>query len=638
MTATPRIYAPHITKKAEDTDVLLCSMDDQAIYGEPVYKMSFGQAIERDLITPYKVVVICVTDAEVSELINKGETILTAENQPWDARALAKRIALVKAMKGYGFKKMFTFHSRVSGAAAFTKNDSPYSFQRIVKLLDISTPENVDVTCFHVNGEMSAGERNACMEEFKKAPIAVMSNARCLNEGVDVPLVDAIAFIDPKKSIIDIVQATGRAMRKAKGKEKGYIFVPVFVGAETDPEKCLDSSDFKTIWQVLQAMVDNDKHIQDVISRLRTLQGMGETDSKAWNAAMAEYREKVEFFNLPGKVDQVRFVEALTTRIIEVIARQWDFWFGLTIKYKNQHGIANAPARYKTPEGFNLGTWQNHQKKSFKNGALEQARIKKLEEIGFAWGNTPEEFFNKGFQETLRYKQQHGNANAPVTYKTLEGFHLGTWQINQRQLFRNGTLEQDRIKKLEETGFVWDRLEESFNQGFQETLRYENQQGNVNAPYNYETPEGFSLGTWQKYQRTKFKDGTLEQDRIRMLEEIGFVWDKLEELFNQGFEETLRYKSQHGKANAPQSYKTPEAFNLGSWQTTQRRKFKNGTLEQDKIKKLEETGFVLDRSEESFNQGFEETLRYKKQHGDANAPHSYKTPDGFLLVWCPVNN
>lgn len=111
-------------------------------------------------------------------------------------------------------KRCLPFHSRVSGAAAFTKNDSPYSFQRIVNLLDISTPENVDVTCFHVNGAMAAGERNACMEAFKKEPIAVMSNARCLNEGVDVPLVDSIAFIDPKKSIIDIVQATGRAMGK----------------------------------------------------------------------------------------------------------------------------------------------------------------------------------------------------------------------------------------------------------------------------------------------------------------------------------------------------------------------------------------------------------------------------------------
>ena len=137
--------------------------------------------------------------------------------------------------------------------------------------------------------------------------------------------------------------------------------------------------------------------------------------------------------------------------------------------------------------------------------------------------------------------------------------------------------------------------EELFNQGFEETLRYKNQHGTVNVPYNYKTPEEFKLGKWQGHQRQNFKNGTLEQDRIKRLEGIGLVWDQLEELFNKGFEETLRYKNQYGNANAPQSYKTPEEFNLGKWQSTQRQNFKNGTLEQDRIKKLEEIGFVWRR-------------------------------------------
>src|SRR3990167_4624927 len=630
MTATPRIYAPHITKKAEDKDIPLFSMDDHAIYGELIYKMSFGQAIERDLITPYKVVVICVTDAEVSELINKGETILTAGNQEWDAKALAKRVALVKAMKGYGFKKMFTFHSRVSKAEEFTKNNSPYNFKSIIDILDINIPEKNDIKCFHVNGEMSSGERNARLEEFKKAHIAVMSNARCLTEGVDVPLVDAIAFIDPKKRIIDIVQATGRAMRKAKGKKRGYIFVPVFVGEEADPGKYLDSSDFKTVWQVLQAMVEHDQYMQDVISRLRILQGMGEVGSKEWNAAMAEYSEKVEFFNLPSKVDQSRFIEALTTKTIEVIARQWDFWFGLMIKYKKQHGDANAPSRYKTPEGFSLGTWQNNQRQNFISSKLEQDRIKKLEEIGFVW-ELLEEAFNEGFEETLRYKKQHGNANVPSNYKTPEGFKLVSWQGKQRQNFRAGKLEQDRIKKLEEIGFVWELFEELFNKGFKETLRYKKQYGTANAPARYKTPDGFPLGSWQCDQRNRFRNSKVEQDRIKKLEEIGFLWELLEEAFNKGFEETLRYKKQHGDANAPARYKTQEGFPLGTWQSHQRGGYRNGKLEQDRIKKLEKIGFVWDLFEELFNEGFEETLRYKEQYGNSNAPKRYKTPKGFPL-------
>jgi Predicted helicase len=107
MTATPRIYAPHITKKAKNEDVLLCSMDDHTIYGEPVYKITFGQAIERDLITDYKVVVICITDAEVRKLVKEGSSVITTDNQEWDAKALAKRLALAKALDAYGLKRYY---------------------------------------------------------------------------------------------------------------------------------------------------------------------------------------------------------------------------------------------------------------------------------------------------------------------------------------------------------------------------------------------------------------------------------------------------------------------------------------------------------------------------------------------------
>ena len=149
-----------------------------------------------------------------------------------------------------------------------------------------------------------------------------------------------------------------------------------------------------------------------------------------------------------------------------------------------------------------------------------------------------EEDFNKGFEETLRYKKQCGKANARSNYKTPEGFKLGSWQNTQRRAYKNGKLEQDRIKKLKEIGFVWEVFEDAFNKGFKKTLRYKKQHGNANAPARYKTPDGFLLGSWQCDQRNRFRNSTLEQDRIKKLEEIGFVWNLLEEDFNKGFEET----------------------------------------------------------------------------------------------------
>ncbi|MBI4745016.1 MAG: hypothetical protein HY786_00355 [Deltaproteobacteria bacterium] len=141
------------------------------------------------------------------------------------------------------------------------------------------------VKFFHVNGTMSSGVRNSIMKEFKEAENGIMSNARCLTEGVDVPAVDTVAFIDPKKGLIDIVQATGRAMRKAEWKEKGYIFIPAVVGEDANPDEIIESSDFATVWEVLQAMVDQDQRLEEMVSQMRVLQGKGEEGTHAWKLA-----------------------------------------------------------------------------------------------------------------------------------------------------------------------------------------------------------------------------------------------------------------------------------------------------------------------------------------------------------------
>jgi Predicted helicase len=489
-----------------------------------------------------------------------------------------------------------------------------------------------EIKFFHVNGTMSSGERKSHLDEFKEAQIGIMSNARCLTEGVDIPTVDAIAFIDPKKSLIDIVQATGRAMRKAEGKDKGYIFVPVVVGEDDDPEECLESSDFKTVWQILQAMVEQDQHLKDKVSRLRVLQGKGEEGSKEWKAAMAEYSEKFEFFNLPGKIDVARFTETLYTKAIEVIAKSWDFWYGLTLKYKQEFGNANAPHRYKTLDGFSLGWWQGTQRTTYNKGKLDNGRIKRLEKIGFIW-DVLDEAWEKGYLETLKYKQQFGDANALQKYETPEGFKLGTWQSHQKVAYNKGTLENETIERLEKIGFIWDVFDDAWEKGYQETIKYKQKFGNANSEHNYNTPQGFKLGSWQSGQMKAYKKGKLDNERIKRLEDIGFIWNKHEETFKNGYQETLKYKQRFGNANAPNNYTTQDGYNLGRWQTSRRGDYIKSKLGNEQIKKLKDIGFTWDVLDESWEKGYQESLKYKQEFGDANAPAKYKASDGFSLGW-----
>lgn len=626
MTATPKIYAPHITKKAKEEDVLICSMDNAEIYGKPFYEIGFAEAVARGHITDYKVIVICVTDAEVKKIIEQGGRVITDQEHEWDAKALAKRIALVKGIRAYGLRKAFTFHGKVASAKAFTDKNTPYGIDKIFELIEPEKEKQKSLGFFHVNGTMPSGERSNILKEFESVDIGIMSNARCLVEGVNIPAVDTVAFIDPKRSLIDIVQATGRAMRKADWKQNGNIFIPVFLEEDSDPEEIIKSSDFGTVWEVLQAMLDQDQRMEGIVSKMRILQGKGEEDTQAWRDAMSEYAEKIEFYDLPIKIDKKRFIEKLDTRIVEIIGRSWDFWYGLNLKYKDEFGDANAPRKYKTPEGFQLGQWQTDQRRLYRARKLSPERMKRLEEIGFKYGVSKEELFEKGIIETVLYKYRTGNANAPKNYKASEGFSLGSWQRTQRHKYVENKLSPEQIKGLEDVGFKWALLlEDTFEKGFQETVNYKEKKGSPNAPLGYKTFEGFHLGTWQDHLKKYYEKGKLSPEQIQRLEEIGFTWEPFDEQFENGFLETLKYKERKGSPNAF------EGFPLGQWQNDQIKSYRKGSLSPERIKRLDQIGFRWDKIEEWFEEGFQETLKQKERTGNPNVFWIYQINEDFPL-------
>jgi hypothetical protein len=274
----------------------------------------------------------------------------------------------------------------------------------------------------------------------------------------------------------------------------------------------------------------------------------------------------------------------------EQLEEKFENGFQETVLYKEKTGNPNAPDRYKTPEGYTLGTWQRHQMINYSKGMISPDRIKRLEDIGFTWGKF-EKQFEKGFQATLLYKNSTGSPNAPRGYKTIEGFTLGSWQGDQRKNYRKGKMPPDRIEQFEKIGFIWGILEEQFEKGFKETLLYKEKTGNPNAPRGYKTNEGYFLGSWQHNLMHNYKKGKISPERIKQLENIGFTWERFEEQFEKGFQETLFYKNSTGNPNALQRYKTVEGFTLGTWQSSLRGNYKKGKISPARIKRLEEIGF-----------------------------------------------
>jgi predicted helicase len=197
-------------------------MNDEAIYGRCFHELSFKDAINAKppIISDYKIFTYAVTDEEVRTLIqdNRLLTDADAELEEEEARSVAAGIALRHTFVKHGIKHAISFHRSILAASRFANQQQAFTDKGILR---------PSIECFHVSSKKSAGDRKRLLDDFEKSPCGLMTNARCLTEGIDVPAIDCVLFADPKQSKIDIVQAAGRALRPFKGKTYGYIMLPI---------------------------------------------------------------------------------------------------------------------------------------------------------------------------------------------------------------------------------------------------------------------------------------------------------------------------------------------------------------------------------------------------------------------------
>ena len=210
MTATPRYFTGRVVREAKEADFEVASMDDEAAFGPVFHRLSFGEAIERDLLTDYQVVVVGVDDATYRDWAERGRFVTLDGTKVTDARTLAGQIGLAKAMRRYDLHRTISFHSRVACARV-----RPLAARGHRVDAARQRPKG-HLWSDYVSGEMPAGERHALLQHLGRlddGERGLLANARCLAEGVDVPTLDGVAFIDPRRSEVDIVQAVGRAIR-----------------------------------------------------------------------------------------------------------------------------------------------------------------------------------------------------------------------------------------------------------------------------------------------------------------------------------------------------------------------------------------------------------------------------------------
>ncbi|MFF4991702.1 DEAD/DEAH box helicase [Streptosporangium saharense] len=280
MTATPRIYNDSSKSEAQDGAAELVSMDDESLYGPEFHRLGFGKAVEQGLLTDYKVLILTIDEGVVAKTLQEGFAGGGSELTLDDAakiigcwNALAKRTGTFA--DGSGFAEG---EEPMKRAVAFARSiaDSKQIADRFNDIVDAYDGADDDVLrceVDHVDGTFNTLERNRRLDWLKQDPgparARILSNVRCLSEGVDVPDLDAVLFLHPRNSVVDVVQSVGRVMRLAQGKKYGYIILPVAIPAGISPEKALaDNRRFKTVWEVLQALRAHDDRFNAIVNQI----------------------------------------------------------------------------------------------------------------------------------------------------------------------------------------------------------------------------------------------------------------------------------------------------------------------------------------------------------------------------------
>jgi predicted helicase len=507
MTATPRHYNPHERNQAGEAQ-LVFSMDNPRVYGQQAFILTFAEAARREIICGYKVIISVITlDNVTNELLSRGEVLVAGD--AIRARQVANQIALRDVISNYDVKKIFTFHKTVKSAASFVSQGS--------EGINAHVPS---FSAYHVNGEMPTAHRERLMRSFRRAHRAIMSNARCLTEGVDVPAVDMVAFLSPRRSRVDIVQATGRAMRRSPGKSLGYVLVPLYVelAAGESVEDAVERAQFDEIWDVLQSIQEQDEVLADLIRYA------AEQKAKRKGFDDTGFTDRIDFIGPTLTLENLR--RAVAARCIESLYSPWDVWLGKLKVFKERFGHCNVVSGW--PEDRGLASWVVAQRVRKKKGLLSDEQIRDLDQLSFIWDYQQvkaKAAWMERYKALERYTHEHGNPHVPRLYRDRK---LAKWVWIQRHRkagdYKPGgnvdliTAEQTAL--LDKLGFRWKFSDYRWDESFNELKAFKEKHGHCAVSSE---KDDLGLRNWVRAQRNQHFRGQLDPERKTKLDSIGFV-------------------------------------------------------------------------------------------------------------------
>jgi superfamily II DNA or RNA helicase len=617
MTATPRYFTGRVIKEAKESDFEVASMDDHQVFGPVFHTLSFSDAIDKKLLTDYQVVIVGVDDDTYLEWVNEGQFVTIDGTKVTDARSLAAQIGLLKAMKRFDLHRIISFHSRVKKAKEFAS-----SMPEVLAWMPKNQRPKGSLISDFVSGEMPTGSRKVKLDRLatiEPSERALLANARCLTEGVDVPALDGVAFVDPRSSEVDIVQAVGRAIRLDDEKKIGTIVLPIFIPSNQDSSTALSDPAFTGIWKVLEALRSHDSKLGESLDELRREMGSG--------SRVADFPHKI-LLDLPERVDS-SFTQAFRAKIVENTTSSWEFHFGVLENYVRREGHARVPQN-QVENGWNLGSWVGTQRIGFRTGRLSSERIARIENLPFWSWNVRKEVWDENYALLQKFCTREGHARVPFDHLE-DGERLGAWVNNQRTKYVAGRLAAERAAKLESTpGWSWDAREHQWEEGFASLSEFVAQNGHSLVGQTYVQGE-IKLGLWVSQQRHMKRIGAIPSDRVARLEALPrWSWNSLSDRWEDGFSNLVKFVDREGHARVVTGFREGD-FNLSGWVTKQRASYSSGKLDAVRIARLEGLpGWSWSPFSGAWEEGFSSLTKFAEREGHCRVIKSY-VQDGFKL-------
>lgn len=554
LTATPRIWDPDDTSDT-DTAQTAASMDDENLFGPVAYRLTLSDSIDLGLLADYQILVPVVTDEDLRDWLATGP------GAGVDGLRLAGRqVAALRAIHDHQLRRVLTFHHRVADARAFatTLADTAATLPAHLRPAGLWTD--------WISGHHAPQVRRRLLLEFASHTTphtpAVLSNARVLGEGIDVPAIDAVVFADPKNSPVDTVQAVGRALRQQPGAgKKATLVVPVYLTPDEDPDDLLGADAYTPLWRTIQALRAHDDRLEARLSDPRTHRPtMPPEDPEAWLR-----------FDRPTQGDEVAL--ALSLRVLAPKSAEWRRGLAAARRYHRTHHHLDVPQTYQDPTGYPLGRWLTWQRHLRTNGTLDAVRVHALERLGIIW-NPRQQAFDRALAHAAAYAARHGHLAAPVE-EVHDGFPLGRWLATQRT--RAGTLTDQRSTALTALDRWW-------NPPWPITWQRAYHAARQSLAANETASEAES---WLEAQRAR--SDRLHPEQKSLLKELGLVelpetptspatesrLPARERAFQRGLAAARAFRAREGHLNVPQRHIEKiegDPVRLGQWLSNLRRR------------------------------------------------------------------